>query len=286
MSTRTTDPGTFTKTQAGSTASFDYQNPVAGHSPPLGKSKPAYLTAPAPEPPFNVQPDCQRAYRRARPKTKHPKIRYCQCGAGPLPRGKRKCQDCLSSARLCPEPGCHADLKGTSQRYCPAHPPLSARFAAEHGIWTQAKSRCRNPNHVEYPRYGGRGLGMCEHLETFEGFLHKIGPRPDRGLSLDRLNNAKGYLCAACNGGIPQIAWRTAQQQSVNRRTRSMTGYIGVSLKRHRSGRIKYRAKIQHQGRKIYVGEYKTPELAALGYDEMSRKLHGDLAVTNFGESA
>ena len=31
-----------------------------------------------------------------------------------------------------------------------------------HSIWLNMKARCTNPNRPRYPRYGGRGIKVCD----------------------------------------------------------------------------------------------------------------------------
>jgi len=102
---------------------------------------------------------------------------------------------------------------------------LPKKYPAEYLVWAAAKNRCTNPRNVQYHRYGGRGLVMCEHLSAFAGFIYEVGPRPADGLSLDRIANDKGYLCQACNGGMPQLRWATKEQQARNRRSSTGAGY-------------------------------------------------------------
>ncbi len=102
--------------------------------------------------------------------------------------------------------------------------PTATLFAMQQGRRTSAgrrprPDRCNNKNQPGYKRYGGRGLVMCVHLALFSGFMYEVGPRPAPELTLDRVNNDLGYLCQACNGGIPQLRWATREQQARNRST-------------------------------------------------------------------
>ena len=37
-------------------------------------------------------------------------------------------------------------------------------------IWVEIKKRCSNPNAISYPRYGGRGITICDSWLKFENF--------------------------------------------------------------------------------------------------------------------
>jgi hypothetical protein len=80
-------------------------------------------------------------------------------------------------------------------------------------IWRAMKQRCQNKNDRAYPRYGGRGISVCERWENFENFLHDMGEKPQQ-LSLDRIDNNGNYEPSNCK-------WSTQVEQNNNRRPHS-----------------------------------------------------------------
>jgi hypothetical protein len=53
-------------------------------------------------------------------------------------------------------------------------------------------ARCTNPNHPYFPRYGARGITVCDEWRAFPGFLQALGTCPP-GHQLARLDTSKGY---------------------------------------------------------------------------------------------
>jgi hypothetical protein len=71
-------------------------------------------------------------------------------------------------------------------------------------------ARCNNPNATNWPRYGGRGVTVCDRWRKFENFLADMDVPPP-GLTLDRKDNNLGYFKENC-------WWATVSEQNRNHR--------------------------------------------------------------------
>ena len=92
---------------------------------------------------------------------------------------------------------------------------------------TAIKGRCNNPKDAEYKNYGGRGIGLCEEWSREDGFKNfydwSIKNGYDEGLTIDRIDNNKGYSPDNCR-------WTTRKVQQNNRRANR---YITIGNETH-----------------------------------------------------
>jgi len=97
---------------------------------------------------------------------------------------------------------------------------LLGKPTPEYHCWAGILKRVKNPNDKLYPYYGGRGICVDPKWETFEGFLEDIGTKPEGDLSLDRIDNDKGYY-------KDNVRWATRTEQSRNRRNNIIVDWTG-----------------------------------------------------------
>jgi hypothetical protein len=72
------------------------------------------------------------------------------------------------------------------------------------------RQRCRADNVTHYSRYAGRGISVCERWESFPNFLADMGEAPD-GMSLDRIDNDRGYEPGNCRWATPKMQQRNTR---------------------------------------------------------------------------
>jgi hypothetical protein len=89
--------------------------------------------------------------------------------------------------------------------------------------WSAMKERCNRTRHPAFQRYGGRGITVCDRwMYSFENFLADMGERPE-GLSIDRIDNSKGYEPGNCH-------WATTKEQGRNRADNHTLTHNGLTL--------------------------------------------------------
>ena len=84
------------------------------------------------------------------------------------------------------------------------------------------KLRCLEPKTRCYPLYGGRGIKICGRWMNFANFLADMGLKPE-GMSLDRIDNAKGYSPGNCR-------WADRFTQMANSRQTRYITFRGETL--------------------------------------------------------
>lgn len=119
--------------------------------------------------------------------------------------------------------------------------------------WANILQRCENPQFHKYPRYGGRGIRVCERWHDVRLFIQDIdtelGERPP-GCTLDRIDNDGDYQPG-------NVKWSTARQQARNKPKQGSSQFPGVH----------WEAKKQVWLSRVHLGTFATEEEAAAVYD-------------------
>jgi len=83
-------------------------------------------------------------------------------------------------------------------------------FTREYNSWQSMKKRCYYEKCPSFPRYGGRGIKVCDRwLESFQNFYDDMGERP-KNMTLDRVDVNGWYTPENCK-------WSSPMDQSKNR---------------------------------------------------------------------
>lgn len=113
---------------------------------------------------------------------------------------------------------------------------------SSYNTWRAMLRRCRNPEDKDYPRYGARGITVCQEWQDYVRFVSDMG-EPEEGQTLDRIDNEQGYFKENCR-------WASGHIQAVNSRRRaSSTGHRGVV---YMPLYKKWMANITVQGKRYY----------------------------------
>lgn len=80
-------------------------------------------------------------------------------------------------------------------------------------------ARCTNPNHISFPRYGGRGITVCARWLRFDDFLADMGIGKTRW-TLERVDNNIGYEPS-------NVVWARVKLQNRNSRHNRVFTVLG-----------------------------------------------------------
>lgn len=77
--------------------------------------------------------------------------------------------------------------------------------------WNSMLSRCRDSRNASYPRYGARGIKVCDRWLSFENFLQDMGQRPSLDHQIDRRDPDGDYEPSNCR-------WLTRAENNARRK--------------------------------------------------------------------
>lgn len=136
-----------------------------------------------------------------------------------------------------------------------------------YSTWRNMIYRCTNPKCGWFRWYGARGVTVCDRWKTsLAAFVEDMGPKPSPNMTLDRVNNSKGYEPGNCR-------WATAKEQSENRDTpfrrksfcKNGHKLSGENLKVHKTGYRACRECIRQNSRRYSAKKRATAQDQQIG---------------------
>ena len=130
--------------------------------------------------------------------------------------------------------------------------------------WKNMKWRCSSPKCGMYPKYGGRGIKVCDRwLEKFENFYEDMKDGYDDALQLERVDVNGDYCKENCT-------WATPIEQARNKTNTTYLTYKGITKRAQEWAKL-VGANPRTVVRRVYLGY--SPEECLFGkqYEQIKR---------------
>ena len=92
-----------------------------------------------------------------------------------------------------------------------------------YSIWSSLKTRCKNKKANRFNIYGGKGITYDPKWESFEMFWSDMKDGYQDNLTIDRIDNNKGYYKENCR-------WATPREQSNNKTNNRLLTFNNKTL--------------------------------------------------------
>lgn len=94
-----------------------------------------------------------------------------------------------------------------------------------YGVWQGMMRRCYRESRPDFPRYGGRGIVVCDRWHEFNNFYADMGD-PAPGMTIERVDNDGPYSPSNC-------VWapRSVQGANTSRVIRVMVNGVEMSVR-------------------------------------------------------
>jgi hypothetical protein len=132
--------------------------------------------------------------------------------------------------------------------------------------WWNMMARCYVEIAPGFENYGGRGIDVSINWHTFVNFSKDMGGKKIPGMSIDRIDNEKGYSFENCK-------WSSKSDQMLNRRQfkNNSTGFTGVVKI---AGR--FEARFHHDGVRYRLGRFDDANEAKRTRDDFVKLFNSD----------